>query len=50
MAQEREAALEVGKGGYIGTKLKIELEGLADGKDAGVRKREKSKITPRFYS
>lgn len=50
MAQGREAALEVGRRSYIGTKLKTELAGPADGKDVGVRKREKSKITPRFYT
>lgn len=50
VAHGREAALEVGRSGYIGTELKIELAGLADGKDVGVRKREKSKITPTFYT
>lgn len=48
MAHGREAVLEVGRSGYIGTELKIKLAGLADGKDVGVRKREKSKITPTF--
>lgn len=50
VAHGRETALEVGRSGYIGTELKIELAGLADGKDVGVRKREKSKITPTFYT
>lgn len=51
MAQERVVvALEVERSGYVRTELKIELAGLADGKDVGVRKREKPKITLRFYT
>lgn len=40
VAQGRVAAPEVGRSGYIGTELKIELAGLADGKHVGVEKRK----------
>lgn len=49
VAQGRETVLDIRKIGYIGTQLKVKLAGLPDGKYVGDRKREKSKITQKFY-
>jgi len=50
VAPGRVEVLDIEGSSCVETELEIKLAGLANGKDAGLRKREKAKIILQFYS
>ena len=50
MAPGRVEVLDTEGSSCVETDLEIKLAGLANGKDAGLRKREKAKIILQFYT